>query len=665
MHDTDWQRIAPEVARQLLGEPTSVKSNEWRWGNKGSMVFTLDTGQFYDFEEGVGFGVAGLIKHLGKNVEEVLKQHGFERPLPHLHSLSSSSPATKSSGRSFSREQMVDLWKQAVIKMKYSEDFMVLRFPEGHHIRQKYAPFTKQPNGSWSMNRPEGLMPLFITNNYPDKPVLISEGEKALYGSKQIYDYDVCTWHGGVNSWDKTDWSPIYGREVWMWPDNDAAGKKAAFEISEHLRANNCTKVKIITPPEDFADKDDLHDAYESKYFDNSQSLEFFVKKQKEKIPKGALRFERADFVISQIENPDWLIKNCFEREKLITVFGEPKSGKSFIAIAMACAIARGGDFYGHKATQAPVVYLAGEGVSGIRQRLGAYNQYFKNLEKAKQSKDVGVLDGAPLDGAPLFLSNRGARINEADELVKLETEIGLLQKEVGNIGLVILDTFQRCFSGDENSAQEVNKFIKAADQLIQTFNCTVLMVHHTGRGNKTRARGSSVLDASIDGEFIVERNGTKADNEDSMLVTMKQTKNKDGMGMAEKKFEFHEEALEGKGFKVTSGLLIETDEVIADSQEAMQAINNAVDKKIAGLMYSMDVGKTEKDRDIWYTAGSFEHHASFNISGKEFSRTAINNSFKRLEAANVLVHAKRDKDSGKLQGCRLVEFREYFDYEL
>jgi hypothetical protein len=53
------------------------------------------------------------------------------------------------------------------------------------------------------------------------------------------------------------------------------------------------------------------------------------------KIPKGALRFERADFVISQIESPDWLIENCFEKEKLITVFGEPKSGKSFIAIAI------------------------------------------------------------------------------------------------------------------------------------------------------------------------------------------------------------------------------------------------------------------------------------------------------------------------------------------
>ena len=648
MDHLDWQRIAPEIAVQVVGEPKFKKSDEWRWNNKGSLTLNLEAGTFYDFELGAGGGVIWLLEQYGRDVSETLKQFGFDRPLQSINSSDlGNSPIAKStsSGRSFSREQMVDLYRQSEVKLKYSENFMVLR---NASLPMKYAPFSLNPDGTWSMKRPEGLLPLYITNNHPKKPVLIGEGEKALYGSTQIYDYDVCTWHGGATGWNKTDWSPIYGREVWIWPDNDAAGKKAAFEISEHLRANNCTNVKIITPPEDFADKDDLYDAYESKYFDDSQSLEFFVKKQKEKIPKGALRFERADFVISQIESPDWLIENCFEKEKLITVFGEPKSGKSFIAIAMACAIARGGDFYGHKATQAPVVYLAGEGVSGIRQRLGAYDQ---------------SVYGGKLAGVPLFLSNRGSRINEADELEKLETEISLLQKEVGNIGLVILDTFQRCFSGDENSAQEVNKFIKAADQLIQTFNCTVLMVHHTGRGNKTRARGSSVLDASIDGEFIVERNGTKADNEDSMLVTMKQTKNKDGMGMAEKKFEFHEEVLFGEGFEVTSGLLIETDEEITDNQEATQAINLAVDKKIAGLMYAMGLDNVKPI--TWFTAGNFEHHASFNISGNEFSRDDINNSFERLEAANVVVHAKRDKDSGRVQGYRLVEFREYFDHEL
>ena len=640
MQHIDWQRIAPEIAKQILGEPTSTTSKELRFGSKGSICINLESGTFFDFESDTGGGMVDFIKHFNKDVNSILKQFGYDLTLQQSNSsVIDISPVVKSNVRSFSNEQMMQLYDQSVIAVKYSDSFVIMRFPESHAIKQKYAPFTKRDN-EWVMARPEGLLPLYITSKALDKPVIICEGEKAMRGAEHIYDGDVCCWHGGATGWNKTDWSPIYKRTVWIFPDNDIVGKKAAFEIAEHLRANNCTKVKIITPPEDFADKDDLYDAYESGYFTDSQALEFFVNKQKEKLPKGALRFERADFVISQIESPDWLIENCFEKEKLITVFGAPKSGKSFIAIAMACAIARGGDFYGHKATQAPVVYLAGEGVSGIRARLGAYNQSEY---------------GGELAGVPLFLSNRGSRINEAEELEKLETEITLLQKEVGNIGLVILDTFQRCFSGDENSAQEVNKFIKAADQLIQTFNCTVLMVHHTGRGNTNRARGSSVLDASIDGEFIVERKGTKEDDDNSMLVTMKQTKNKDGMGMAEKKFEFHEEVLIGEGFEVTSGLLIETNEEIKTNKE----IENEMDIKVSNKMYSLTMALAKEQRikteDVWFTYTIFNsistgvYHLK-NINDEPWAKHTVDNSLRRLVKDGLV------EKNTKGNGYRLVK---------
>ena len=646
MQDYDWQKIAPEVARQILGEPKVQKSDEWRYGNKGSLVFTLETGQFYDFEEGQGGGVKWLIERHGKNVSEVLKQFGYDLTLQPPSSTVNGNTPIASKVRSFSSQQMDDLYEQSEVGLKYTDNFMVLRHS---NLPMKYAPFSLNQDGTWSMKRPEGLLPLYITNNHPDKPVLISEGEKALLGSTKIWDYDVCTWHGGATGWNKTDWSAIYGRNVWIFPDNDNAGKKAAAEISEHLRSKGCMNIKIITPPDDFKEKDDLWDAAESNYFDIFNGFETFVNKQKEKIPIGALRLKRADYVISEIESPDWLIENCFEKQKLITVFGAPKSGKSFIAIAMACAIARGSDFYGHKATKAPVVYLAGEGVTGIRARLGSYDQYVKRQDK--NGEDEGLKE------VPLFLSNRGSRINEQEELEKLEAEINILQKDVGNIGLIILDTFQRCFSGDENSAQEVNKFIKAADQLIQTFNCTVLMVHHTGRGNKNRARGSSVLDASIDGEFIVERKGTKADNENSMLVTMKQTKNKDGMGMAEKKLEFHEEVLKGDGYEVTSGLLIESNEEIVTEKQ----INNIVDLKLLSLMYWM-----AKDDPIpeekWFTFKDLKHQAVFTVSGKPFSRDDVNNSFYRLVAADLVEHKSTVTGVKKATGYRLINYKLHED---
>ena len=639
MENIDWQRIAPEIAKQILGEPTSTSSTELRFGSKGSLCINLESGTFFDFESDIGGGMVDFIKHHNQDVTTILKQFGYDTALQNDSSaIIGNYPVAKSNARSFSSNELMSLYKQSIVAVKYSSSFMVMRFPEGHAIKQKYAPFTKMGD-KWLMSRPAGLLPLYITNNHPDMPVLVGEGEKSMLGAKSIAgdSLDVSCWHGGATGWNKTDWSPLFKRQVWIWADNDAAGKKCAGEISEYLRANGCMQVKVITPPNDFKEKDDLWDADQNNYFASSGDLIGFIKKQKEKLPIGSLRFQRADYVLSQIESPDWLIENCFEKQKLITVFGAPKSGKSFIAIAMACAIARGGEFYTHKATQAPVVYLAGEGVSGIRQRLGAYNQ---------------SEHGGKLAGVPLFLSNRGSRINEADELQKLETEITLLQKEVGSIGLIILDTFQRCYSGDENSASEVNKFIKACDQLIQTFDCTVLMVHHTGRGNTNRARGSSVLDASIDGEFIVERKGTKAGNDNSMLVTMKQTKNKDGMGMTEKKFEFHEEVLIGEGFEVTSGMLIETNENIFTTKE----LDHLVDTKILNLLYGLALQDAIPE-EKWFTAQTFGHHACYSSSGKEFTRDEINNSLKRLVKANLVEQKKTVTGVESHQGYRLKEF--------
>jgi len=651
MSNVDWQRIAPEVAKQLLGEPSSTTSKELRWGTHGSMTLNLNEGTWYDFENQVGGGIIDLIKYRNQDVATILKSFGYDQALPNdsLLSISVTPPngTNKGNARSFDRVQMGNLLKQAVVAVQYANDFWVMRFPDGHQIKQKYAPFSKNTDGTWSLKRPEGKLPIYYTDKEKDKPIIINEGEKALLACEKLYDGDSCTWHGGVNSWKKADWTPIINRDVWIWPDNDKAGKHCANELAEYLRTEGCESVKIINPPKDFNDKDDLYDALESGYFKSSKELESYANSQKERLPKGALRFEQADQVLSQVVNHDWLITDLFERERLITVFGAPKSGKSFIAIAMACSVAIGEEFYGHETKKSPVLYLCGEGVSGVRRRLASYEQY----------EGTGSLKGAPL-----FLSNRGSRINEPEEYDKLENEINLIKDQVGDIGLIIFDTFQRNFSGDENSAQEVNKFVKAADQLIHDFGCSVLLVHHTGRGNKGRARGSSVLDASIDGEFLVERKGTKADDANLMLVKMSQTKNKDGMGIPPKNFEFHEEHLVGEGLNVTSGLLVLTDEKLEDAFDE-DAVHKAEDIKIANLMWLL--GKDREDGDKWFTAKDFGHHAVYNTSGKEISRDKINKSFERLENNKVVVQAKRDESTDKKQGYRLVEDRSYTDDEI
>ena len=536
MQDHDWQKIAPDVARQILGEPKVEKSHEWRWNNKGSLVFTLETGQFYDFELGEGGGVKWLIEQHGRNVSDVLNQFGLALHNDSQNNVSNISPnVAKSNARSFTREQMVDLYREAEVKVKYSDNFMVIRHAG---LPMKYAPFSLNPNGTWSMKRPEGLLPLYITSKFPEKPVLLGEGEKAMRGAESIYDGDVCTWHGGATGWNKTDWSPIYGRNVWIWPDNDDAGFKCANEIAKELKANGCT-VKVVQPPKDFNDKDDLWDAVERKQFITSKELEDYIKTTKENKEKGSITFTRADEVLSQVTNPNWLIKDVCESESLMQIFGSPKSGKSFVAIAMSCAIASGQDFYGNTSYKKPVLYICGEGQRGVKRRLSAWQQAQYSLEKV-----------------PLYLSDRAVRIGDKDDFERLTQEIEAIKAIEGDIGMIVVDTFQRNFGGgNENSAEDVGNFIHQLDGLIATYGCNVCIVHHSGHEG-TRARGSSVIGASLDYEFSVKR----TDKNDQMFVSFQQTLNKDGQGMAEKNFVFKEVDLIGEGLELTSGFLELTD---------------------------------------------------------------------------------------------------------
>jgi Ti-type conjugative transfer relaxase TraA len=59
--------------------------------------------------------------------------------------------------------------------------------------------------------------------------VLIVEGEKAADAAAKIFpEHTVISWMGGSAVASKANWKAVGGREVTVWPDNDAAGEKAA-----------------------------------------------------------------------------------------------------------------------------------------------------------------------------------------------------------------------------------------------------------------------------------------------------------------------------------------------------------------------------------------------------------------------------------------------------
>lgn len=184
----------------------------------------------------------------------------------------------------------------------------------------------------------------------------------------------------------------------------------------------------------------------------------------------------------------DWLIENIIERCSLNLLFGEPGAGKSLFALDWAFCIAAGIDWHGYRTKPVDVVIVAGEGYAGMARRL-------KALESKYQMK-------AP-EG--LFISQRPAQLLDEKNAQWIADTI---KATCSNPGLVIVDTLHRNMDGDENSSQDIGRFIANLDDFFKPLDAAVLVVHHSGHGQKDRSRGSSSIRAAMDGEFSATKDG-------------------------------------------------------------------------------------------------------------------------------------------------------------
>ncbi len=617
MTNEDWASIAKAVGLELLGEPKSETSTEVRWGTHGSFCLSKETGGFYSFELDQGGGTMWLLKHFDQNINETLKRFGFGDEGGKSNDLLISPNNETPSSSSLTRDQFVELWLQASIKLKYSDDFAVLRFPEGHpRSKIKYAPYSKRGD-LWYMKRPEGLMPLYLTKDRSeDKPLLLCEGEKAAIAAEQIYAGQVACHHGGCKGWDKTDWSSIYGRQVYIYPDNDEAGLVFAAEIGQHLKLNGCMVI-ICKPHKDLPDKGDLHEANEMNLYLSSDELEHYIWGSPADRPRGAFFVEPVSRIIQQVDEPNWLINDVLEQESLVSVFGAAKSGKSFVAIAMAAAIASGKEFFGHGVKKkASVLYVAGEGLRGIRARTTIIN------------------DKESLADAPFYISNRTVRINDDADFNSLIGEIEMIVANHGELNLLVLDTFQRVFSGNENSSEDVGAFISKLDKLIADYKCCVLIVHHTGHGNGDRARGSSVIPASLDNEFKVVRDKNSPDDE--MHLTFEQTLNKDSLHNTRLAFKLVDHTVSINDKKISSAYL-EKIEFNFDDEDTTSYLTKA-----AFMAFEAETAIRAKDQDkpeheIYLHQSDFYPNRIANGEDKKtgettyMDRDAVNHQFKQM----------------------------------
>lgn len=202
-------------------------------------------------------------------------------------------------------------------------------------------------------------------------------------------------------------------------------------------------------------------------------------------------RLTPAHELAGNIRAPEWLIKGLIERASFAVLFGPPAAGKTFLALSMAMAIADGRAFFNFAPRQqGPVIYLAGEGHGGIGRRLRAYQ----------------IHHGGDLP-RNLYVSSIAAPMMDPAGIVQVREAIAGIVEQHGAPALLVVDTLARhLVPGDENSNEDMGRFVSVLDQIRDQLQCAVLVVHHTGHGNGKRARGASALPGAADFMFSAVR---------------------------------------------------------------------------------------------------------------------------------------------------------------
>ena len=122
--------------------------------------------------------------------------------------------------------------------------------------RKVFAPLTwcKRSDGQTTQWRWQGLpepRPLLRLDELAeraDAPVVLCEGEKAADAAAELIpDYVATCWPNGSNSWHKADLTPLKGRTVVLWPDNDASGKTCMDAIELKLIELGAASVQRIS----------------------------------------------------------------------------------------------------------------------------------------------------------------------------------------------------------------------------------------------------------------------------------------------------------------------------------------------------------------------------------------------------------------------------------
>lgn len=283
---------------------------------------------------------------------------------------------------------------------------------------------------------------------------------------------------------------------------------------------------------------------------------------------------------MEQLPPPQWLVDGFIQEETLVAIYGAPESGKSFLAIDMAMSVASDRRWHGRDVMPGAVLYIAAEGAMGLSKRVRAWRA------------ERGV-NGA----APFHLMRQNLNLTDSKEATAFCRVMG---EKLGALRMIVIDTLNQTASGaDENSAQDMGRYIESMKRLRDESGAAVVVIHHSGKDASKGLRGSTALLGGFDTTIEVVR-----PNLDGPAVNVRVRKQKDAE--KEKPIGFDMVQLgDSLVLRVTKDSIRETDEAFIASpvrdwaaQQVLERGGRMSFKALLEARMDLTLGKESKTRN-------------------------------------------------------------------
>ena len=296
----------------------------------------------------------------------------------------------------------------------YSDTFIVARFPN-----KKIRPISY--NGSkWIFKAPPAPRPLLNLNeikNNKEKTILIVEGEKTCDAAQKLFPSSICTtWASGCKAINKTNWKPLKGRKVVLWPDNDQSGVEAMTRLAQILYLNGVKNVKYINPPENKNEGWDLADANWTIKEAASYAKKHITEISKEELVMEMVQLEQTEPIEKQEQDIDKYFQCLgFDGE---TYFYQPR------ATGQVTKLSRSGHTSTNLVSIAPLAYWE----TLYPAKSGAnWTQAASNLFEA--SANVGVYKPNRIRGRGAYIDKKHTLLHLGEEIICNGEKLSILKK--------------------------------------------------------------------------------------------------------------------------------------------------------------------------------------------------------------------------------------------